>query len=69
MLIFPSPHILACALQNVAQQLLNKTSKLQVVLVVNIHQDSSRLLCSLTNVLGVARRRKVSFEEHKSTII
>lgn len=42
MLIFPSPHILARALQNVAQQLLNKTSKLQVVFVVNIHQDSSR---------------------------
>lgn len=70
MLIFPSPHILARALQNVAQQLLNKTSKLQVVFVENIHQDSSRLLlCSLTNVLAVARRRKVSFEEHKSTII
>lgn len=42
MLIFPSPHILARVLQNVAQQLLNKTSKLQVVFVVNIHQDSSR---------------------------
>lgn len=71
MLIFPSPHILARVLQNVAQQLLNINQQTAGRFCGKYPSGflSRLLLCSLTNVLGVARRRKVSFEEHKSTII